>query len=536
MSVNTTDEKRVIVIGAGMSGLACARELQQRRHNVLVLEARGRVGGRVWGAPIATETDDNDAFTNVDLGGALIHGTVSNPLSQLCTQLGIPTSDNLRDCLLLDANGWPVDPKEDEKVAHFFDKAVEEAFEKAREEKTKAKSKESTPLGIKKESNIDSKKQSENSFGHLFDEISLKKYGTALVESPLWIWHQANLELSCGTSFDELGYSWNDDEAYGFDGAHVALCESWKGVVEALAEPLHIVYDCPVVGIEISKFGVDSTSLIRKRKISEPKTTIPSRKSPRREKKQITIRRSSRTAQPINRFIADAKLYDSSNKNTRKKDKVYESNPEKVYVTLQNGSILQADAVVCTLPLGVLKSAKVKFTPTLPSSKEDAISKLGCGLLNKCALSFKDVFWQDSDFIGMAGENSPFLILNGHKFTGKPILIFMFGGESAHDVDLDWSDEDLVKECMTVLRKVSKTAPPAPLDYIITRWGQDSYSKMSFSYVPPGVDGTEAFMELSEPLLSLDGKPLVMFAGEHTTCFHPSTMHGAFLSGIREVC
>jgi hypothetical protein len=32
----------------------------------------------------------------------------------------------------------------------------------------------------------------------------------------------------------------------------------------------------------------------------------------------------------------------------------------------------------------------------------------------------------------------------------------------------------------------------------------------------------------------LPEKPLVMFAGEHTTPYHPSTIHGAFLSGIRE--
>jgi hypothetical protein len=42
-----------------------------------------------------------------DLGGALIHGTMGNPLSQLCVQLGVATTDNLSDSLLLDANGWP---------------------------------------------------------------------------------------------------------------------------------------------------------------------------------------------------------------------------------------------------------------------------------------------------------------------------------------------------------------------------------------------------------------------------------------------
>ncbi len=39
---------RIVVIGAGFAGLAAASELADRGHDVLVLEARERVGGRVW--------------------------------------------------------------------------------------------------------------------------------------------------------------------------------------------------------------------------------------------------------------------------------------------------------------------------------------------------------------------------------------------------------------------------------------------------------------------------------------------------------
>jgi monoamine oxidase len=41
-----------VVVGAGMSGLACASNLAEKGHRVLVLEARDRIGGRVhtvWG-------------------------------------------------------------------------------------------------------------------------------------------------------------------------------------------------------------------------------------------------------------------------------------------------------------------------------------------------------------------------------------------------------------------------------------------------------------------------------------------------------
>jgi len=69
----------VVVIGAGAAGLAAARELHQARRNVLVVEARNRLGGRIW-------TDREWAGVPVELGASWIHGEVNNPIAQLAVR------------------------------------------------------------------------------------------------------------------------------------------------------------------------------------------------------------------------------------------------------------------------------------------------------------------------------------------------------------------------------------------------------------------------------------------------------------------
>jgi monoamine oxidase len=71
----------VLVIGAGTAGLAAARELVDAEYSVIVLEARERIGGRIW--------TDRSLGLPLDLGASWIQGTDGNPLTELADDAGI---------------------------------------------------------------------------------------------------------------------------------------------------------------------------------------------------------------------------------------------------------------------------------------------------------------------------------------------------------------------------------------------------------------------------------------------------------------
>jgi monoamine oxidase len=58
----------VIVIGAGAAGLAAASELARAGRRTLVVEARERVGGRIW------SHEEPGVPVPIELGAEFIHG------------------------------------------------------------------------------------------------------------------------------------------------------------------------------------------------------------------------------------------------------------------------------------------------------------------------------------------------------------------------------------------------------------------------------------------------------------------------------
>jgi monoamine oxidase len=70
---------KTVVVGAGLAGLSAARSLAAAGHDVEIVEARDRIGGRVH------------TVDGIDLGAHWIHGTEGNPITDLARRLQLPT-------------------------------------------------------------------------------------------------------------------------------------------------------------------------------------------------------------------------------------------------------------------------------------------------------------------------------------------------------------------------------------------------------------------------------------------------------------
>ena len=94
--------KTVLVIGAGLAGLAAARQLSEQGFDVRVIEARDRIGGRIW-----TSTRWPDV--PLDLGASWIHGVEGNPLTAIAAKLkAITRLTSYERAVAYDVTGKPL--------------------------------------------------------------------------------------------------------------------------------------------------------------------------------------------------------------------------------------------------------------------------------------------------------------------------------------------------------------------------------------------------------------------------------------------
>uniref|UniRef100_A0A182M9E5 Amine oxidase domain-containing protein n=1 Tax=Anopheles culicifacies TaxID=139723 RepID=A0A182M9E5_9DIPT len=222
----------------------------------------------------------------------------------------------------------------------------------------------------------------------------------------------------------------------------------------------------------------------------------------------------------------------------------------QVRVTTDDGSQYEADHVVVTVSLGVLKeNHRTMFTPALPAINQQAIAGIYFGAVNKVYLLFDtpipeevpntiSLLWYESDLEVLkrskhawAEAVSTFFRVDHHPNVLAAWLNGIEGREAEMLVD------DVIRDGL--LHLLSLFAGNINFgkveDVLRSKWSSNRLFRGSYSSRSIMTEqlGTGA-QDLSTPLTDTNKEPVVMFAGEATSHDHYSTVHGAIESGFRE--
>ncbi|KAL5615369.1 hypothetical protein BROUX41_005417 [Berkeleyomyces rouxiae] len=560
--------KTIVIIGAGVSGLGCARQLDglfqqyssdftlqcQQPPRIIILEARDRVGGRVYSKPFNYTPKNNKMFNGTrqtaEMGAMIVTGFYGNPLNFLIRgQLGLDYHCLRPETTLYDSNGEPADIKSDQLVEHLFNDSLDRVSEykfdikmpplimgniqsiidgrdggsdgswtlkqiddaanveasllsrRLASERLRSvgdfskygraaiKAREmgwSVNSGVKATTtiNLDAAAHADKTCMGLVFEEAIRQYTDIVNLEPahfrLLNWHVANLEYSNATDLHNLSLGgWDIDAGNEWEGKHTMIVGGYQSMARGLLM-------CP-----------------------EPL--------------------DCRFLSPVQKIIYASK-FDSTNQD------------HKAAVICEDGTRIDADCIVSSIPLGVLKAESIAFEPELPEWKKGAINRVGYGVLNKVILTYQEPFWEtDRDIFGILrdpanpdsmrqeeyAENRGRLFqwFNVSISSGLPCLVALMAGKAGYATENE-DDESLVREATMLLRKVFGEDVPYPEEVIVTRWASDKYSYGSYSSSGPEMEWDD-YDKLAKPIGNL------FFAGEHTIGTHPATVHGAYISGLR---
>ncbi|KAI2822834.1 hypothetical protein CBS115989_1864 [Aspergillus niger] len=567
----------IVVIGAGMAGLGCARHLEglfNHYHDpltsprVIILEGRRRIGGRIYSHPLRSLQSSTLApglVPKAEMGAQIIVGfDHGNPLDQIIRgQLALPYH-LLRDIsTIYDIDGSAVDEARDatdemlyndilDRSGHYRHKSVivptaegdRDLIDSGRDVSTSdgltvrqyEEARAAGTIGL-----LFPAKRVRRGVGHKTADI--KPVGAPLADSDNSEENPAR--LACQT----MGWSLNNGVAVNqtINLDYVAKASPFPTLGAVMDDGVRQYQrmlpltpkDMRLLNWHMANLEYANAANIGKLSLSGWDQDMGNEFEG--EHSQVI---GGYQQLPYGLWSLPTKLDVRTNKIVSKISYGHtELGKQKTVVHCEDGESLVADKVVFTGSLGVLKQRSIQFSPPLPDWKTGAIDRLGFGVMNKVILVFDQPFWDtERDMFGLlrepANRNSMmqedyaanrgrfYLFWNCMKTTGLPVLIALMAGDAAHQAE-HTPDSVIIAEVTSQLRNVFKhVAVPDPLETIITRWGTDKFTRGSYSYVAAqSLPGDYDLM--AKPIGNLH------FAGEATCGTHPATVHGAYLSGLR---
>ncbi len=411
---------KVLVVGAGMAGLTAAQHLKNCGAEVIVLEARSRIGGRIW--------TDETLGVPVDLGATWIHGKSGNPLFDLARANRIETRGaQMKSSLLLDDEGCQIQAWKKLMFAARADRVIPRLKRIAR--------------GLARDISV------AEGVAILTAESDMSEPEISFLNR-----HLIEFEALNAARLDEQSLFALTSGSVAFRGGDLVFPHGFSQLIDLLASGLDIRLQETVLDVNNSRSAV---------------------------------------------FVETS------------------------------AATYKGDAAIITLPLGVLQSGAVKFSPSLPAYLEETFSSVKMGLFNKVAIRFSEAFWpHDFDFIEMVPKKKTTIcqFFNWYRYVDQPVLVACIASDTARQWE-SLPDEQAVAKVLDLLGRLFPRRVSDVVNSSVTRWGKDPHSLGSYSVVHPGAS-PRLFDALREPVNRL------FFAGEATTRLHQGTVHGAYLSGL----
>ena len=202
----------------------------------------------------------------------------------------------------------------------------------------------------------------------------------------------------------------------------------------------------------------------------------------------------------------------------------------KVSVITTDGTTYEADRILVTAPIGVLKSEKISFIPEIKQERKDAIDEITFHPGFKVVMKFSDKFYPDAIECEVDNGEKGYYDIAFGKETQDNILGFLCtGDETQKYYDLN-SNEQIIDSLISELDQIfdGKASANYSGEYILENWGQYEFALGTW---------TQAFQEKKSNLKilnqSLDQK--VYFAGEINDPYRQMGVPGAILSGYYSI-
>jgi monoamine oxidase len=213
---------------------------------------------------------------------------------------------------------------------------------------------------------------------------------------------------------------------------------------------------------------------------------------------------------------------------------------QKIIITDKEGIQFEADKVIVTTSLAVLKTGGVVFSPGLPSAKVASMSKLGMDHCVRVVIDFKKNFWGDASGIIWGGTEGPMYLNIGVARSefyrtlsvtvyGPKAQALSFQGADMIDTILAELDAIYDNQASLFIRKVINTdGTEGDRVWFLADWGKDEFFKGGISYPMPGASIVDR-ENLAAPVSNK-----IFFAGEATDVKGDAgTINGALNSAER---